>query len=320
MRPLILALLLLALPARAFAAADVPYTLVQGSTFAWGCFGACDCAVIERPLSGSFTLRDLGFDGLFQRYAVLDARFGATTEGDLRLTGAGTYKVGGEFAITQQLTLDLSANGGPARHFDSGVVPGGGGFPKIDATVSLHQQAACFDTVIHVVAAPGTTTGVDGDPGVSFACAPNPFRARTRFTLRLPEPGRVALSVYDAAGRIERRLAEGIELGAGPHEFAWDGRDESGARAAPGVYFVRGVAGSARLALRRRPASLALDSLGDRGLAHERTRPLASACWRNIARARSSTSSFWSIGSRPKASANGGRPSRMRFHASSTDA
>jgi len=157
--------------------------------------------------------------------------------------------VGGEFAITQQLTLDLSANGGPARHFDSGVVAGGGGFPKIDATVSLHQEAACFDTVIHVVAAPISPTGVDGEPALSFACAPNPFRAGTRFTLRLPASALVELAVFDAAGRVERRLAARAELAAGPHEFAWDGRDAQGARAAPGVYYVRGVAGSARLAL-----------------------------------------------------------------------
>ena len=249
MRPLVFALLLLALPARAFAATDVPYSLAKGSTFGWGCFGLCACPVIERPLTGSFTLRDLGFDGLYQRYLVLDARFGATTEGPLRLTGSGTYRVGGEFAITQQFVLDLSANGGPVQHFDSGVVPGGGGFPKIDATVSLHQQAACFDTVIHVVAAPISPTGVDGDPGVGFACAPNPFRAGTRLTLGLPAPARVELNVYDAAGRLQRRLAQGTELDAGPHELAWDGRDEFGAEAAPGVYFVRGLAGSTRLAL-----------------------------------------------------------------------
>lgn len=247
MRPLVFALLLLAFPARAFAAPDVPYSLAKGSTIGWGCFGACDCAILERPLTGSFTLRDLGFDGLFQRYAVLDARFGAVTEGALHLVGSGTYKVGGEFAITQELTLDLSANGGPVQHFDSGVVPGGGGFPKIDATVSLHQQAACFDTVIHVVAAPISPTGVDGDPAITFACAPNPFQAGTRLTLGLPARARVELAVYDAAGRVERRLARGAELDAGPHEFAWDGRDELGARAAPGVYFVRGLAGSVRL-------------------------------------------------------------------------
>jgi len=240
MRPLFLALLLLVLPARALAATDVPYSLAKGSTFGWGCFGACACPIIERPLTGSFTLRDLGFDGLFERYAVLDARF----DGEVRLAGAGTYRVGGEFAITQQLTLDLSANGGPIQHFDSGIVPGGGGFPKIDATVSLHQQAACYDTVIHVVAAPISPTGVDGGPGLSFACAPNPFRAGTRFTLDLPARARVELAVYDAAGRIERRLAAGAELDAGPHEFTWDARDQ-----APGVYFVRGRAGTTRLAL-----------------------------------------------------------------------
>ena len=240
MRPLVFALLLLILPARTFAAPDVPYSLARGSTFSWGCFGTCECPVVERPLTGSFTLRDLGFDGLFERYAVLEARF----DGGPLLTGTGVYKVGGEFAITQQLVLDLSADGGPVRHFDSGVVPGGGGFPKIDATVSLHQESACFDTVLHVVAAPISHTGVDGNPLLSFACAPNPFRAGTRFTITLPARARVELGVYDAAGRLERRLATGDELDAGPHEFAWDARDE-----APGVYFVRGRAGTARLAL-----------------------------------------------------------------------
>ena len=249
MRPLLLLLLLLlALPARAIAASDVPYTLGKGSTFAWGCFDFCDCAIFERPLAGSFTLRDLGFDGLYQRYAVLQF-VGATPGGELRLTGSGTYRVGGEVAITQQLTLDLSADKGPVRHFDSGVVPGGGGFPKIDVTVSLHLEPVCIDTVIHVVAAPISPTGVGGDPGIGFACAPNPFRAGTRFTLTLPARTRVELAVYDAAGRLERRLAMGTELDAGPHEFAWDGRDEFGAIAAPGVYFVKGLAGSESLAL-----------------------------------------------------------------------
>jgi hypothetical protein len=237
MRLLVFALLLLVLPARAFAGTDVPYTLARGSTFSWGCFGACECPVFERALSGSFRLKDLGFDGLYERYAVLDARFDS-------LAGTGTYKVGGEFAITQQLVLDLSLNDGPSQHFDSGIVPGGGGFPKIDATVSLHQQAACFDTVIHVVAGPIAPTGVDGDPGLRFSSAPNPFRAGTRITLDLPARARVELAVYDAAGRLERRFAGGEELDAGPHEFTWDARD-----AAPGVYYVRGRAGTTRLVL-----------------------------------------------------------------------
>jgi hypothetical protein len=38
------------------------------------------------------------------------------------LHGSGTYKYGGEVALTQQLVLDLSIDAEPVRRYDSGVV------------------------------------------------------------------------------------------------------------------------------------------------------------------------------------------------------
>jgi flagellar hook assembly protein FlgD len=65
----------------------------------------------------------------------------------------------------------------------------------------------------------------------------------------LPLDGPASVSVYDAAGRCVRPLAQGA-FGAGRHQLVWDGRDGSGAAAASGVYFVR-LRASGRDAVRR---------------------------------------------------------------------
>jgi hypothetical protein len=85
-----------------------------------------------------------------------------------------------------------------------------------------------------------------------FGCAPNP--ASGDGTLVSFSIGGVvgrdggehaSLVVYDAAGRVVRRLAEG-RLPAGRHEVAWDGRDEHGAAVASGCYFLALDAGGCR--------------------------------------------------------------------------
>lgn len=48
--------------------------------------------------------------------------------------------------------------------------------------------------------------------------------------------------IYDLLGRTVRVLAEGRQ-NAGRYEMRWDGRDESGAAAASGIYFYRLQAG-----------------------------------------------------------------------------
>ena len=68
---------------------------------------------------------------------------------------------------------------------------------------------------------------------------PNPTRAGTTVSFDLPRAGSVGLDVYDSAGRLVRRIADGTPMGAGRHGLSWDGRDRTGHRVAPGVYFVR---------------------------------------------------------------------------------
>lgn len=68
---------------------------------------------------------------------------------------------------------------------------------------------------------------------------PNPFNPTT--TIRFDTPfggGRVALRVYDTAGRLVRTLVDGFEPG-GVRFVDWDGRDQAGKIVASGVYFCR---------------------------------------------------------------------------------
>ena len=67
---------------------------------------------------------------------------------------------------------------------------------------------------------------------------PNPFNASTTIAWSLAQGGRVDLAVYDVAGRRVRTLVSS-RLAAGEHQVRWDGRDDSGAPAASGVYLAR---------------------------------------------------------------------------------
>jgi endonuclease I len=69
--------------------------------------------------------------------------------------------------------------------------------------------------------------------------SPNPFQARTTLVYDLPRPGRVTLSIYDVSGRLVRSLVSAAEQDAGRHVFEWDGRDDTGAVTATGLYFSR---------------------------------------------------------------------------------
>jgi hypothetical protein len=72
---------------------------------------------------------------------------------------------------------------------------------------------------------------------------PNPFRSEVTIELQLPVSAAVEIVVYDAAGRVVRRLLRG-ERSPGLHRVRWDGRDAWGLRAASGVYFVRLTTGA----------------------------------------------------------------------------
>jgi len=147
-----------ALSSAATAENPQPYSLTAGSTFQRGCFAPCECPIgQEAPLAGTFSLAFRSDNGLFADYDMLDVRWKVAgteyaTPPDAAITGSGTYTVGGEFAVQQQMTADLQVADEPPARFDSGLVVGGGGFPdSIDIEISRNGKY-CFDTVMHVVA------------------------------------------------------------------------------------------------------------------------------------------------------------------------
>jgi hypothetical protein len=75
--------------------------------------------------------------------------------------------------------------------------------------------------------------------------APNPFQGSTSLGFDLAQPSRVELAIFSVDGRLVRTLVDGIRE-AGEYRPAWDGRDTHGSRAAPGVYYVRLLAGPKR--------------------------------------------------------------------------
>jgi hypothetical protein len=76
----------------------------------------------------------------------------------------------------------------------------------------------------------------DPVPGKPLAVYPNPFRETARIACGPSGAGKVDLSIFDASGR---RVREFPEISSEDVSVEWDGRDSSGRRLPPGVYFVR---------------------------------------------------------------------------------
>ncbi len=131
------------------------YRLNKDSGYQQGCFPPCLCPVMTSSgARGTFIITPAGFDGLFTTYAVTEVNWLISLNGaDTFVSGSGTYKIGGEVAVQQELSLDLKVGDNAVQHFDSGLVGVTTFFPDIDVTISINKQT-CFDTVFRVSASP----------------------------------------------------------------------------------------------------------------------------------------------------------------------
>lgn len=88
----------------------------------------------------------------------------------------------------------------------------------------------------------------------ALRAGPNPFHRSTTVRLTLPTASPVRLEVLDISGRCIRTLVAGSRP-PGEQAIAWDGRDDAGAPAAPGLYLIRaqaaGRTSTARVVLTR---------------------------------------------------------------------
>jgi hypothetical protein len=133
------------------------YRLAATSTFVQGCFPPCLCPVVFLGTPrGAFTLTPLPPQpSLGQRYQLSEINWLVSTNLlEFHITGSGIWEiVGGPATNGQRLQLDLSINGEPAEHFDSGWVAASQLFPSLDLTVSING-GVCYDTQLRVVASP----------------------------------------------------------------------------------------------------------------------------------------------------------------------
>ena len=131
------------------------YRLDASTTFEEGCQPPCACPIaITSDVFGTFTLRYTSSDPAgFKHYAVERVNWSVEMPGSVRrVSGGGEYKVGGQFAITQQLQLGLSFDNGTTVQFDSGLVPGGS-LSLIDIDIA-RNGFYCWDQVFRLSATP----------------------------------------------------------------------------------------------------------------------------------------------------------------------
>jgi len=88
------------------------------------------------------------------------------------------------------------------------------------------------------------------DPGVPdhfevFPNYPNPFNPATEITYRLPDPGKVDITVFNLLGQRVRALVSEAQE-AGLHKITWDATDDRGSLLSGGTYFYLIEAGSNR--------------------------------------------------------------------------
>src|SRR6185295_1049811 len=140
------------------------YRMAPGSVMEYGCiFGPCECVIVPSgPITGDFILRLASVDPLYNHYEVRNIAWtyatGYTgTEFTAHATGSGTYDLGGEVALMQRMTLDLTIQVESAppymQHYDSGLVPVQAAFPDIAIDTRLRIDE-CRDSVFRVVAKP----------------------------------------------------------------------------------------------------------------------------------------------------------------------
>jgi hypothetical protein len=89
------------------------YALVTGSQLVDDC-PICGRPTILAPLTGTFTLSVLDQNPLYTRYQLTNISFQPSAQTGLKykVVGTGTYQIGGEVAVLQDLFLDVAIDNG----------------------------------------------------------------------------------------------------------------------------------------------------------------------------------------------------------------
>lgn len=151
--------------------------------------------------------------------------------------GASAYSGAIRDGLSEDLTRTLlDASDSPAVS-EAPAGPAGGAEAGDEGEVDPTRR-------VHAAGAPGSIEDAAG-AALLNKTVPNPFTSGMSYAYEVVGGAQgVEIGVYDAAGRRVRWLLQSTQP-AGRHAVTWDARDEGGARAGRGVYFIRAQVGSA---------------------------------------------------------------------------
>jgi hypothetical protein len=181
-----------------YATPAIKYRLVEGSTLTDNWQGA-GRPTIQVPIRGYFWLKHLQNDPLFSNYSVQKMTFQSMDLSLLSYSGSlnGTYRVGGEVALLQQMVLKGVINDSQTILLDSGLQIIDINFPwiEIDVKQVFPDSLRVFD--LHLVAVPWpkiwfsttksfkTTTGANVSDGDIISTSGNIIRRNNQLTGKL---------------------------------------------------------------------------------------------------------------------------------------
>ena len=94
------------------------------------------------------------------------------------------------------------------------------------------------NATVVIQASVGVETPIPHPASLRLHASPNPSRSLTMLRIEAAVAGLQELTVCDVLGRVVRRLGSGW-FDAGARERTWDGRDDSGTRVPPGIYYAQ---------------------------------------------------------------------------------
>jgi sugar lactone lactonase YvrE len=189
------------------------------------------------------TIREYDLDG-----NLLQANFATSAAYDILAFGPGgvfgtdlyAMSIGGELYRLDSAGNAVMIGNGFSQPVDLKFGPDGNMYVSEDPEGRILQVSLDDSAVPPWIGAPASDSDL-------LSVAPNPFRERTEIRLSLGSTqGAIAVSVFDASGRLIRNLHSG-PLDPGEHKISWDGLDASGGRSTDGVYFIRAQAQGLRL-------------------------------------------------------------------------
>jgi hypothetical protein len=115
-------------------------------------------------------------------------------------------------------------------------------FFKEDRSLGVHNPKYAINVLLRTLSSFAGTGGVSQDdinkPAI-FALSPNypnPFNPSTKINFSIPKDGNVKINIYSINGQLVATLIDNYIMN-GNYTVTWDGRTNSGAAAASGIYF-----------------------------------------------------------------------------------